>query len=149
MIIGFAQRRHTVSESEGDDRFFIPINFASLRTSEIEYFVRFRIQTIGQTATVVGIIVDNPDFDAAFGSRNSENELIDVRSLPVGTRQLRQPLAVEIINDFTPEIQECFTVRFLVEDYSGMHSNYQCNGDSVNTTNYFCEHTICIDDDDG
>lgn len=146
MVIGFAHRRQNVSESDHPPltvTFTIPINVTSLRASEVEYDVQFHIQTIGQTASVEAKF--SADSDALIGHRNTANEPLQLRhSLPIGTRALAIPLTAVIVDDFTPESQECFTVKIV----PGIHSNYQCNEDIVNPTDYFCEHTICIDDDD-
>ena len=59
------------------------------------------------------------------------------------------PLTAFIRDDLRPENEECFTIRILPVDVLGRRELFSCNDDDSGADNYFCEHTICIEDDDG
>ena len=155
MVIGFSQRRVTVSEAsveQGVDTFPLTINVTSLRTSEQEYRVLFRVLESSSTANVEALnSVFSTDFDAQFGIRELNGEPIeDERLLEAGNLQLRTILRASIVNDFRAEEEECFTIRILSPDQVGVRQIFQCNQDTDSSaSNHFCFHTICIEDDDG
>ena len=154
MVIGFSQRRVTVSEAtteQGVDQFPLLINITSERTSEQEYQVLFRLQESSSTATVEAInTAFSTNFDARFGIRDNMGDPIeDARLLVAGNLELRTILQTFIINDFRAEDDECYTIRVLSPDLPGLRDLFECNEDSSNATDFFCLHTICIIDDDG
>ena len=54
-----------------------------------------------------------------------------------------------IRNDIIPEEIECYTIRIFPVDVPGRCELFTCNEDNAGADSYFCEHTICIEDDDG
>ena len=149
MIIGFTERRQTVSEDEvpeGDDTVRLQVNVATLRISEREHQMIFRVLESISTAIVEPLTPANQDFDALFGFRdNTDDPITGEFSLFPGEMSV-SPLSIFIINDFVPEDDECFTIRILAADIPGRRELFSC-GEHDN--NYHCEHTICIVDDDG
>ena len=152
MIIVFTQRRQSVSESDvlpGDDFVQLQIDVASLRMSEREYKIMYQLLSIGfGTATVVGFNdIGLVNEDARFGFSDGDSiEQLDI--LPPG-QSVITPLITDIRNDFIIEEEECFSIQISPVDILGFRELFSCNDDSTNSTNYFCQHTICIEDDDG
>ena len=152
MMIGFTKRVSTVPESdalEGEDLVPIDIDVAILRLAEREHLILFRLQS-GGTA-----IVDpdndrvNAFFDATFGTRDTpENPLETYQRLAPFENNLAS-LAACIRNDLRPEDEECFTIRIFPVSVPGRQELFSCNEDNSGSTNFFCEITICIEDDDG
>ena len=73
MIIGFTERRRTVSESmapPGEDTFSLPIGVAVFRTAEREHSMYFILQ-VSSTSAIVEPIGGHIDqlYDAIFGIR--------------------------------------------------------------------------------
>ena len=152
MIIGFTERIRTVSEGEvpGVDLFQLQINVTSLRTSEREYPMGFRLQESISNATIETQIPSSPVFDATFGRReNSDDPVEERRNLAPGLLTVQPPLLTAIRNDFIPEHKECYTIYIFLVDVLGRREFFDCNIDEVGADNYFCQHTICIEDDDG
>ena len=150
MLLGFGERRQTVSEAQappGEDRFTIDILITSLRTSEIDYEVGVRSVIEGQPIIEPVDMILNPMFDGLFGTRemNTINNLVFVEILNIDTTML-PILQVTIRNDNTPEDEECFDLSIFPVNPAPMIDNFECNfvGDE-----FLCEHTICIEDDDG
>ena len=150
MILGFGERRQTVSEAQappGEDRFTIDIFIISLRTSEIIYEVGVRSVIEGQPIIEPSDDIRNPMFDGLFGSRemNTINNLVFVEILNINMTML-PILQVTIRNDNLPEEEECFNLSIFPVNPAPMTPNFECNfaGDE-----FLCEHTICIEDDDG
>ena len=153
MIVGFAQRRQFVSESDamGFPTLTLTLDVHSLRVSEIEYEAQFRALMTGN-ATVEAVNVQfSTHSDALFGVRNSEEDIIaDSRVLHVGSLTLSSMLNTIIINDFVPEDQlKCYEIRIFSPDVTEFSGIFTCNEDEDNPVNFFCIHTICIEDDDG
>ena len=157
MIIGFTERRRTVSEGivpEGEDEFRLTYPVAALRTSERDHLMTFRLMESSSTATVntrqeLGDIDVLRNNDAVFGQMRAENDPIEVTlSLPMNRTTLPDELPTFIRGDFAPEDDECYTVRVFADDVPGVRQLFTCNAEA-NATNYFCEHEICIIDDDG
>ena len=157
MIIGFTERRRTVSEGivpEGEDEFRLTYPVAALRTSERDHLMAFRLLEGSSTATVntrqeLGDIDVLRNNDAVFGRTREENDPIEVLlRLPLGSTTLPNELLTFIRGDFVPEGVECYTVHVFMVDVPGVRQLFTCN-DEADATNYFCEHEICIVDDDG
>ena len=157
MIIGFTERRRTVSEGivpAGEDEFRLTYPLAALRTSERDHLMTFRLQEGSSTATVntrqesgdLNILRNN---DAVFGEMREGGAPIEVDlSLPLGSTTLFNELPTFIRGDFAQEDDECYTVRVFADDVPGVRQLFTCNSEA-NATNYFCEHEICIINDDG
>ena len=157
MIIGFTERRRTVSEGivpEGEDEFTLTYPVAALRISERDHLMKFRLLEGSSTATVntrqeLGDIDVLRNNDAVFGRTREENDPIEVLlRLPLGSTTLPQDLPTFIRGDFALEDDECYTVRVFADNVPGVRQLFTCNSEA-NATNYFCEHEICIIDDDG
>ena len=152
MVIGFSQRVRTVCECaalEGEDLFSIDIDVATQRLAEREHPMRFRLQSGGTAIVDPSNHVQDLQFDALFGIRTQYNapiqEQFDLDSLETTIPSL----LVQIRNDLRPEEEECFTIRIFPVDVPGRRELFDCNEDEDGDTNYFCETTICIADDDG
>ena len=157
MIIGFVQRRQTISEADRpfEQLITFPITVAvmSMVTSEINYNVSFEApaSNMGRTANVADSSPDNIlDHDALFGTFNaSTGDLEAARLLINGSLVLQNPLTIDIVNDFNPEPVECFTIDIASPDVAGDRDIYECFDDDDNSDSFFCLHEICIVDDDG
>ena len=136
MKIGFTSPSQTVSESTA----LLTIEIVSNRLSELEHTFDILYQDISSVAVVGPLDNRSTEFDALYGYRINQSIQQD-GSLPAG--QNSTSLQILIHNDPSPEQQECFTIRIVPMDVS---SGFSCNelGPS-----YFCEHAICIEDDDG
>ena len=157
MVIGFTERRRTVSEGivpEGDDEFRLTYPVAALRISERDQIMTFRLLESSSTATVntrqelqdVDVLRNN---DAVFGDQREENKTIEVSLLlPLGKTTLLQDLPTFIRADIKAEYDECYSIQIFADDVPGVRQLFTCNSEA-NATNYFCEHEICIIDDDG
>ena len=153
MIIGFTQRAQRVSESMaqlGDVFFPLPIHVATMRTAEREYPMYFRVLGASSSAIVepIGAVVDQL-YDATFGTRDIIRDPIKVFFVLEALQDTISPLTTFIRNDLRPEYEECFTIRIFPVDIPGNQVLFSCYDDYYGEDNYFCEHTICIMDDDG
>ena len=155
MIIGFRTDITTTNETLG----IFPIDVHSKITSEVEYTIGFRHIRQGAVATVETIEIFDPifdvDFDARFGNRpNPNNEgdpLETTRILQVGHLEPLRPLWSTIFHDVRPEEDECYTINIFIinTETSGGRVNYECNANKNNPDDFFCDHTVCILDNDG
>ena len=154
MIIGFTERIRTIREDDapaGFDLFQLVINVSSVGTAEREHPMLFRLLEASTNATVESLTSLNNIFDARFGLRaNPDDPLEETRDLPPGERTIpsNQLLLTTIRNDLVPENLECYSIGILPIDVPGRRELFTCNEDSVMADNYFCDHTICIIDDD-
>ena len=150
MILGFNESRQTISEAEAppEEEFInVEVLITSLRRSEIAYPFGVRSVIEGQPIIEPVGDIQNPMFDGQFGIREQGtiNNLVFLEVLTVNTTML-PALLVIIRDDILPEDEECFELSiFPVNPPEGVE-NFMCNtaGDG-----FFCEHTICIEDDDG
>ena len=150
MVIGFTQRIRTVSEGAvpGVDLFQLQIIVSSLRSAERVHPMVFRILETSTNTTVETLTPASNIFDAAFGLRANLNDPIEESTdLFPGERTIS--LLTAIRNDLIPEEIECYTIRIFPVDVPGRHDVFTCTEDSEGADSYFCEHTICIEDDDG
>ena len=141
--------------SEGDgvpgtDEFPLQIDVATLRESEIEYQILYRVLSSG-TATVVSFsFLTNANYDARFGAIEGD-PIEEIVSLLPGDNAVR-PLRTNIANDFIPENEECFSIQIIPIEILGRRELFMCDFVDTSSTpprNFFCRHTICIEDDDG
>ena len=152
MVIGFTEVMQCVSENEipGRNEFFVFIDLNNLRVSEREYGLLFRLLGGGGATVVSFANEDSDDHDARFGK--IEADLIEQRDfLDPGDDRIN-PLRTQIVNDFIPEDEECFTIELSPIDIPGLRELFMCDFVDETTnppTNYSCLHTICIKDDDG
>ena len=152
MIIGFTQRRQTVSESDaapGVDTLFLFLGVNSSRISELDYVVQFHVLETGNATVEAFNVQFQPRFDALFGTTEAANNPIeDSRVLWAGTQELSEIVTI-IVNDFAPEDPiECYEIRIFSLDIM-THILFTCNEDEADPVDFFCIHTICIKDDDG
>ena len=149
MVIGFTERIRTVSEGQEGavDLFQLHISASSVMPSEREHPMLFRLLESSTNATVETLVPASNVFDATFGSR--ANPIEETMNLLPGERTVSPPLVTAIRNDLIPEEIECYTIRIFPVDILGRRELFTCNEDSEGADSYFCEHTICIEDDDG
>ena len=151
MVIGFTERRRTVSEGlvPGTDEFQLQIDVAT-RVSERERRMLYRVLS-SSTATVVSFeFRDNLDYDARFGVDQAYS--IGQEDVLLPGRNSTGPLRTAIRDDFVPEDEECYSIQISLIHYAGWHELFCCDFVDTSSTppmNFFCEHTICIEDDDG
>jgi hypothetical protein len=87
-------------------------------------------------------------FDARFGNReNPDDPIIETFILEKEMNSI-VPLRTTVINDFIPEEKECYSIGIFPIDVPGRRELFECNDDADMADNYFCEHTICIENDD-
>ena len=150
MIIGFTTRTVCVPENNTDpgfDLWYLPIELATVRAAEREHRMILRLQEASGLAIVepIGVVVDQ-FYDATFGSRHNIGGPIEVFFILDVLEDTIPPLTAFIRR---PENEECFTIRILPVDVDGRRELFACNEDDSGEDNYFCQHTICIEDDDG
>ena len=150
-FIGFSQRTQTVPEDDGDfatDGYYVTIPIHSVGSERRDYPVLVRVTTTNNS-TVEGITSQfDPSYDALFGSRyNSYDPLEENFNLETG--EVDFELSSFVQSDFVPEGLECFTLQLIGMDSPGFRDISVCNEDHTDSTDYFCRHTICIEDDDG
>ena len=149
MILGFGERRQTVSEADappGEDLFDLDTLITSLRRSEIAYPVGVRSVIDGQPIIEPLDDIQNLMFDGLFGSREMNiNNLVWTELININTAVL-PALPVFIRDDNLIEEEECFVLSIFQVNPQGMTENFICNmaGDE-----FLCIHKICITDDDG
>ena len=149
MIIGFDQRHQTILENSSSLPFFIDVS--TQRTSERNLTIVFRYQESSNTAIVETFTQqNNPEYDALFGTNQnpSDSSIREILILNSGDNTIPS-LRTLIRNDNHPEEQECYTISIITADIRGVRRLFTCNEDESNPTDFFCDHTICIDDDDG
>ena len=151
MIIGFTDRRRTVSEGGallGADTFQLPIPLATLRTAEREHPMNIRLFNSSAIVEPTGGVVDQ-FYDATFGSRGNINYPIEEFFVLEALDDTIPPLTAFIRDDLRPESKDCFILRVLPVDVPGRRELFTCNEDDSGAINYFCQTEICIENDDG
>ena len=153
MVVGFTQRIRTVSESdapEEEEFFTIDINVATLGLTEREHPMVFRVQSGGTAIVEPKDDLTNPLLDALFGSRSGYGYPIEEEFAPEYLQHtILSPTAV-IRDDSRPEDEECFMIRIFSFDVHGRQELLCCYEDyNSDCTSYFCDTTICIEDNDG
>ena len=152
MVIGFTERMQTVSEGlfPGVDEFPLEINVATLRVSEREHRMLYRVLSSGTARVMSFAFFDNLDFDARFGGVQADPIEQEDHLLP--GRNTTGPLQTAIRNDLVVEDEECYSIRLSPIDIPGLRELFMCDVVDTSSTppmSFFCEHTICIEDDDG
>ena len=154
MLIGFTTRIVCVPENNTEpafDLWYLPIEVATVRTAEREHPMIIRVQEASSLANVepIGAVVHQL-YDATFGSRENIGDPIEVFLVLEALEDTIPPLSAFIRDDRRPEYKkECFTIRLFPVDVIGRRELFTCNEDYSGADNYFCQHTICIEDDDG
>ena len=155
MIIGFDQRHLNVSENAGDSTNLssLSIPVSSVRTSERDYRIVFRYQESSNTAIVEALTnQSNPAYDALFGIRRDNAlpgaPIVVTQILKLGSIMIPS-LITKVRNDIRPEDRECYTISIMTTDIEGVRESFTCNEDEIKPTDFFCDHTVCIIDDDG
>ena len=132
------------------DEFPLQINVATLRVSERQYRMLYRVLS-SSTATVVSLdFRDNLDYDARFGTVQADPIVQTDLLRPL--RDFITPLPTAIRTDFVVEDEECYSIRLSPIDIPGLRELFMCDFVDTSSTppmSFFCEHTICIEDDDG
>ena len=150
MIIGFTSRTVYVPENNVQPEWLLSIEVAKVRTAEREHPMNFRLEVSSSSAIVEPIgAVANPLYDATFGSRHNIGDPIEVLFVLEALEDTIPSQTAFIRNDRRAEDEECFTIRIFPVDVPGRRELFFCNDDNSGTDNYFCQHTICIMDDDG
>ena len=154
MVIGFTQRIQTVCENEalpGEHFFSTDIGVATLKTSEREHPMVFRLQSGGTAIVEPGGSLENPLLDAVFGTRDPSDDYAPIQEEFDLERLVAviPPRRADIRNDLRPEDEDCFTIRIFPVDVPGRRELFDCNEDEDSVTDFFCKTTICIKDDDG
>ena len=152
MVIGFTERRRTVSEGlvPGVDEFRLEIDVAALRVSDRVHPMLYRVLSSGTADVVSFEFRDNLDYDARFGF--VEADPIEQRDRLLPGRNSTGPLRTAIRDDFVPEDEECYSIQISPIDIPGLKELFWCDFVDTSSTppmSFFCEHTICIEDDDG
>ena len=136
----------------------LSIGVHSRITSELDYDIIFRhiqgrdinVATV-ETADLIDPIFDS-NFDARFGDRRDPNNSLDILEtvlvLEKGHLAPQIPLVTTIFLDLRPEADECYTINILTTDTAG-DVTFMCNENQNNPDDFFCDHTICILDEDG
>ena len=134
----------------GGDVWLLPIEVATMRTAEREHPMIFRVQEASSSAIVepIGDVV-NQLYDAIFGTRDNIGEPIEEFFNLEALEDTIPLLTTFIRNDLRPEYEECFTIHIFPVDTPGRRELFACNEYDYGADNYFCQHTICIEDDDG
>ena len=123
---------------------FLPVDVISLRQSEIEYEIGVRQN--GGNATIIRHFPDSLVGDAGFGASTKNGSLLEEYAvLPSLGNYTEPPITAVIVNDIIPEPFECFTLSI----FNSSSNIFHCSDDSESVSEYFCEHTICIEDNDG
>ena len=153
MIIGFRTRMTTTFDTLST----LSIHVHSNIISDLDYQIFFRhirgrnpTDATVETADLLDPTFDE-DFDARFGDRRDPNNPLDpletVRVLQKGRLEPLRPLTTIIFGDVIPDFDKCYTINILT---TGERSDFSCNKNDYNQPDdFFCDHTICILDDDG
>ena len=145
----------TINETFG----IITLDIHSKIISELDYEIGFR-HTQGDNPTDATVETNNfldpifhANFDAQFGDRANPNNPLDPletsRILQRGRLEPRSPLIITIFDDLHPEPDECLTINIFIINAGGDRVNFTCNENADNPDDFFCDHTICILNDDG
>ena len=131
----------------GEEFFEIKVDISTSRVSQREHPMVFRLQQSTSSASVVSEDDQtNPFLDAIFGTKTNPDGPIQEEFVLEALVDTIPSLSVKIRNDFHIEEEECFTIRLFRVDIPDRLELFECNDEGSNS---FCEHTICIEDDDG
>ena len=152
MIIGFSHRSQRVVDFGTVPVAILTVH--SLRLSELDY----EIQLLHLPSYSTAIFESYPSnystyYKAEFGTWEGEamlNISFDIHDgLENSAVMLRGSLALYIETtvrvDFIEWCDECYTIRILSPNI-GFPETFDCNEDYDKPTDFFCLHTICIED---
>ena len=151
--IGFSQRKQTVSEAiifTEDfvlrERLPLILDVHADMEADRDYTLRFRhIPNVDSSSAATVASFFTPfcsGHDATFGA---DDRIEEIHIIPSGHIFPQSRVFVFIVNDFLPEEEECLTFDISPESIG---ETFTCKDDEDNPTDYFCLHTICIEDDD-
>ena len=128
----------------GHDFIDIILSITADSVASTDYTLLLQHQESNSTALVESISnLIHTDYDALFGIRGSVGRpLQEIHDLHAG--EVSVYTDVFIRNDFIIEEEECFMISLSSRGVVP----FLCN-DDASATNFFCSHTICIEDDDG
>jgi hypothetical protein len=149
-FVGFSQRRQTVSEGDtpfGADGFYVTTRIHSGGSERRSYPIRVRVTPNNSTVEGTNIQFES-SYDALYGTRDSSDDPVqEIIDLPAGSFELH--LRLFIRDDLLAEGLECFTLKIRGIDVPGSREISACHeDDDDDPTEYFCKHTICIEDND-
>ena len=141
--IGFSQRSQTLSEAgEGlGDIVRIQIGVHADRIVGRDYNLLITVQNANatvQATTSFDAFVTDVEFGAEYGDKIQELRILYANKIEFQT-------FFSIVNNFVPEEDECFTLRISPEQDT---DTFNCSEDIDNARDYYCQHTVCIEDDD-
>lgn len=143
MIVGFTQRNITVPEDVGD--YIIDVHAES--ASERFHGFDFVVLNTNLNATVRGFPSEEPA-DAKFGALR-DLCLVEEDALLPNETTFFKTLTTTIVNDTLKEGIECFTILITSPDSEDHPDIFRCKQDHEDANDFFCYHTICIDDTAG
>ena len=143
-----------MTTSETSSTFHIDIH--SMIVSEVEYAIGFRHIRDDNATVETNDNLDpifDVDFDAKFGDRpnpyNRDDPLEGTNILQKGRLEPVRPLVTTVFPDLRPEGNECYTISIFIIDTVTGGGRYYCNENADNPDDFFCDHTVCILDNDG
>ena len=132
----------------GFDGHDIAVRISSSGSERRDFPVRIRVTSPLSASVEATNVQFDSDFDVLFGTRLKRDDPITY-NLNIEKGVFSSEITAFVRQDFVPEPQECFTLIISGLDSSGYRDISSCNDDSTDSTDYFCQHTICIQDDDG
>ena len=127
----------------GVDLFPLFISVSTASTSERNHKIVFRYEQNTSTALVEALTQpNNPQYDVLFGTRVNSDDPLEVAYLLKAGVSVIPPLMTMVRNDLHVEDHECYTISILSDEIS-------CSEDDSDMNGFFCDHTVCILDDDG
>ena len=133
---------------EKDFDYYYTIDVSIETVSERFHGFDFVVLNTSRSATVNGFDTEEVA-DAKFGARRDCECLVEDDALnPMETKFFKN-LTTKIFADDLEEGIECFTIHISSPDSEGHPDIFRCNKDHEDADNFFCYHTICINDTAG
>ena len=152
IFIGFTHQYINVSENmalSGEDIFPLSISLSSSAMAERDHLMKIRVQESKSSAIVEPLAAQTDSFDVIFGNKDNANDPITVLLIQEALKDFSPSLTALIRNDKEPEDTECFSLLINPVDIAGRRNLFKCIEEDVGASSFFCEHTICIEDNDG
>ena len=108
----------------------------------------FVVLNTRSNATVRGVCSEE-DADAKFGALREDGYLVEENVLVPNEIKFFKNLTATIFADNLNESIECFTILISSPPAEGLPDVFHCNQDHEGADNFFCYHTICINDTAG